>query len=154
MKHLQDGNNSTLVPFANHSCCDYEDPKRLMNHTEKFIILAFSFAQNPRYFEDIIEEIREILKFSPHIVSEGKRLVGQNGSRPPGEFSFWSHAQRSALCVHSRRADFLERNISTDMMATVAAANVIARKEAVNYHKSPRILENPPNFQHPHLTTL
>ncbi|KAK6034129.1 hypothetical protein COOONC_28365, partial [Cooperia oncophora] len=147
---LQDGINGTLVKFANHSCCVYDDPRRLLKYTDKYILLDFSFAQNPRYFEDIIEEVREILEFSPEIVSEGNYLLdslkvlvscepitagntsNSNGSRSPRKFSFWARPHQSALCIHIRRTDFLERNISTDMMATVKAANDIARGKGID----------------------
>uniref|UniRef100_A0A7I4Y1Y5 L-Fucosyltransferase n=1 Tax=Haemonchus contortus TaxID=6289 RepID=A0A7I4Y1Y5_HAECO len=127
--------NGTLVPFAKKSCCVYDDPRRLMNHPDKFLLLDFSFAQNPRYFEDMIDEIRELLEFSPNITSEGGFLLDSlkaNYSSKEGEFSFWDRPNQSALCIHIRRTDFLERNISTNMMETVTAANDIARGKGVD----------------------
>ncbi|KAK6011908.1 hypothetical protein OSTOST_22994, partial [Ostertagia ostertagi] len=126
----QDRINGTLVKFANNSCCVYDNPRRLMSYTDKYLLLDFSWAQNPRYFEDILEEIRDILEFSPTVVSEGNHLLDNlkvNGTRSANDSSFWNHPYQNALCIHIRRTDFLERNISTNMMETVYAANDIAQ---------------------------
>ncbi|KAK5976412.1 hypothetical protein GCK32_016914 [Trichostrongylus colubriformis] len=121
--------NRTLVKFANKSCCVYDDPKRLLNYDDKYLLLDFAWVQNPRYFEGMIEEVREILEFSPSVVSEGNHLLDmlKLNSSSLGNFSFWDRPQQSTLCIHIRRTDFLERNISTNMMDTVVAANDIAR---------------------------
>ncbi|CAJ0608142.1 unnamed protein product [Cylicocyclus nassatus] len=63
-----------VVPFAG-SCCSYYDPLRLKNHTDQFLLLNFRFGHNPRYFEDYIGDIREILNFSEELRENASDLL-------------------------------------------------------------------------------
>ncbi|PIO71379.1 hypothetical protein TELCIR_06723 [Teladorsagia circumcincta] len=55
----------------------------------------------------------------------------RNGSRSSNDSLFWNRPYQNALCIHIRRTDFLELNISTNMMDTVYAANDIARGKGI-----------------------
>ncbi|KAK6013913.1 hypothetical protein OSTOST_20743, partial [Ostertagia ostertagi] len=92
----------TVYPFAG-SCCHYDDPRRLLNHTEKYLLLDFMFGQNPSYFADYIDDVRYILSFSPSIRVKGDHLIDS-----------LKIERNSWMCIHVRRTDFIERNISTD----------------------------------------
>ncbi|PIO62054.1 hypothetical protein TELCIR_16404, partial [Teladorsagia circumcincta] len=67
--------NEHRVPFAQNegkiSCCEYEDPSRLKERKEQFIVLEFRYAQNVKYFEEMLPEIRQLLEFSENVQHEG-----------------------------------------------------------------------------------
>ncbi|EYC08327.1 hypothetical protein Y032_0066g3702 [Ancylostoma ceylanicum] len=117
----QKGTAETVVPFAG-SCCVYDEPLRLSNRTDKYLLLDFYYGQNPRYFEDYLPDVHNILQFSEEIRRNGSELVDP----------LMIHHSNS-MCIHIRRTDFIERNISTDMMITVRAANDIARKKNISH---------------------
>ncbi|KAK6011144.1 hypothetical protein OSTOST_23782, partial [Ostertagia ostertagi] len=48
---------------------------KLLNHTEKYLLLDFMFGQNPSYFDDYIDDVRYILSFSPSIRVKGDHLI-------------------------------------------------------------------------------
>ncbi|WKX91463.1 hypothetical protein Q1695_009921 [Nippostrongylus brasiliensis] len=104
--------NEHRVPFAQRnghiSCCEYEDPVRLMNRTEQFLVLDFHYAQNVRYFEYMISEIRQLLEFSPSVAEEGKEVL-QRLAMSNGE----------AMCAHIRRTDFVDLNVASDFHSSV-----------------------------------
>ncbi|KAK5985387.1 hypothetical protein GCK32_016250, partial [Trichostrongylus colubriformis] len=112
----QGGINETVVPFGG-SCCSYDDPHRLVNHSAKYILLNFMYGQNPSYFEEYVDDIRRILKFSPRISTEGNSIIRS-----------LKMERNSSTCIHIRRTDFVELNVSTDVTQTVQAANFIARQ--------------------------
>ncbi|KHJ84112.1 hypothetical protein OESDEN_16178, partial [Oesophagostomum dentatum] len=71
--------NEYRVPFAQKNgkmaCCEYEDPSRLENRTEQFLVLEIHYAQNVRYFQHILPEIRYLLEFSDKVKREGNKVV-------------------------------------------------------------------------------
>ncbi|EYC19390.1 hypothetical protein Y032_0024g1060 [Ancylostoma ceylanicum] len=68
------GIKETVVPFAN-SCCVYDNPVRLANNNATYLLLNFIYGQNPRYFEDYLADVRQILKFSVDYSREGDYIV-------------------------------------------------------------------------------
>lgn len=112
----EDGINQTQVDFAG-SCCAYDDPRRLANSSAKYLLLNFAYGQNPRYFEDYIGEVRNLLRFSPYVRGVGNLII--HGKK----------LQRGKMmCVHTRQTDFVAINVSTDASQTVVAADDIARR--------------------------
>ncbi|KAL6733292.1 hypothetical protein Aduo_003949 [Ancylostoma duodenale] len=112
----QNGTTELTVSFAG-SCCVYDEPLRLSNITNKYLLLGFYFGQNPRYFEKYLPDVRNILQFSEEMQRNGSEVIDP---------LMMDHS--NSLCIHIRRTDFIERNISTNMTETVRAANTIARK--------------------------
>ncbi|EYB88612.1 hypothetical protein Y032_0244g3529 [Ancylostoma ceylanicum] len=114
------GIKETVVPFAN-SCCVYDNPVRLSNNNASYLLLNFIYGQNPRYFEDYIADVRQILKFSNDYRREGDYIV---------DLLKMTHS--NLVCLHIRKTDFDVRNISTDMESSVEAANTIARRKGLS----------------------
>ncbi|KAK6754699.1 hypothetical protein RB195_013594 [Necator americanus] len=112
----EDGINQTQVSFAG-SCCAYDNPLRLSNNTDTYLLLNFIYGQNPRYFEDYLPDIREILQFSVEMRRNGSEVV-----------NVLKRTHSHLMCIHIRRTDFIERKISTDLSETVNAANNIAKQ--------------------------
>lgn len=112
----KNGTNQTEVSFAG-SCCRYDDPRRLLNNTAKYIRLGFTFGQNSRYFEDYLDDVRKLLQFSSRVSREGDYIIDS-----------WHLARNNTMCLHTRVTDFVVRNISTDIKQTVTATNSIAKR--------------------------
>ncbi|ETN87040.1 hypothetical protein NECAME_01197, partial [Necator americanus] len=112
----EDGINQTQVSFAG-SCCAYDNPLRLSNNTDTYLLLNFIYGQNPRYFEDYLPDIREILQFSVEMRRNGSEVV-----------NVLKRTHSNLMCIHIRRTDFIKRKISTDLSETVNAANNIAKQ--------------------------
>ncbi|RCN43413.1 hypothetical protein ANCCAN_10604 [Ancylostoma caninum] len=89
--------------------------------THKYLLLGFYYGQNPRYFEEYLPDVRNILQFSEEMQRNGSEVIDP---------LMMDHS--NSLCIHIRRTDFIERNISTDMMEAVRAANRIARKRDIS----------------------
>ncbi|VDK75960.1 unnamed protein product [Cylicostephanus goldi] len=89
---------------------------RLTNLTNQFLLLDFSFGQNRRYFEDYIEDVRDILQFSEEMKQNGSKIIHSLKN------------YKDSLCVHVRMTDFISRNTYTDMNITAKAANTLAKK--------------------------
>ncbi|RCN43414.1 hypothetical protein ANCCAN_10605 [Ancylostoma caninum] len=113
--------DEVIVPFAFGSCCVYDEPLRLINLTDKYLLLNFGYGQNPSYFEKYLPDVRNILQFSEEMQRNGSEVID------PLMMDY-----SNSLCIHIRRTDFIERNISTDMMTAVRAANSIARKKNIS----------------------
>ncbi|KJH49629.1 hypothetical protein DICVIV_04239 [Dictyocaulus viviparus] len=114
--------NQTTVPFASGSCCNYDNPNRLLNHSAEYLLLNFIYGQNPHYFDEYLSEIRELLRFSNNARNLGEKLIG----------TFNNETERTnMLCLHIRMTDFIVRNISTDTQKTTEAANDIANKNDI-----------------------
>ncbi|KAJ1370858.1 hypothetical protein KIN20_032677 [Parelaphostrongylus tenuis] len=118
--------NECHVPFAQKNgvmtCCEYEDPARLRGRTEQFIVLEFHYAQNVRYFEDMLSEIRQILEFSADIQHVGNDVLRQ-----------MNIVNDSFMCAHIRRSDFLELNVASDFNSSVLNIYEIATQQKVKY---------------------
>ncbi|CAJ0608155.1 unnamed protein product [Cylicocyclus nassatus] len=112
----ENGTEEKRVHFAG-SCCSYDDPRRLRNVTDQFLLLQFYYGQNPRYFESYLEDVRDILQFSEEVIRNGTEKLQ----------TLKSHSK--SMCIHVRRGDFIVRNIATDFNITIKAANSIARKK-------------------------
>ncbi|KAL6737500.1 hypothetical protein Aduo_011136 [Ancylostoma duodenale] len=112
--------NETIVPFAD-SCCVYDNPFRLSNDNATYLLLDFIYAQNPRYFEKYLPDVRHILQFSSDYRREGDYMIG-----------LLKMTHSNSMCIHIRKTDFEERNISTDMISTVEAANTIALQKGLS----------------------
>ncbi|KAK5969807.1 hypothetical protein GCK32_020038, partial [Trichostrongylus colubriformis] len=100
------------------SCCEYEDPSRLKNRTEQFLVLEFRYAQNVRYFEDILPEIRQLLEFSDDVQQEGDKVLQQ-----------WTLTNATAMCAHIRRTDFVKLAVATDFQKAVHDMESIAHQQ-------------------------
>ncbi|KIH53244.1 hypothetical protein ANCDUO_16634 [Ancylostoma duodenale] len=72
---------------------------------------------------EYLPEVRKILQFSEELQRNGSKVV---------ERLMRTHS--NCMCIHIRMTDFVDRNISTDMTATVRAANDIAEKKAGSVH--------------------
>ncbi|KAL6737498.1 hypothetical protein Aduo_011135 [Ancylostoma duodenale] len=112
--------SETVVPFAN-SCCVYDNPSRLSNNNASYLLLNFIYGQNPRYFDKYLPDVRQILTFSDDYRREGDYIV-----------DLLKITHSNLVCIHIRKTDFDVRNISTDMMSSVEAANTIARKKGLS----------------------
>ncbi|KAK6754720.1 hypothetical protein RB195_013605 [Necator americanus] len=112
----KDGVNQTTVNFVG-SCCAYDDPLRFSNNTNQYLLLNFKYGQNPRFFEEYLPEIREILQFSKDMERNGSKIV-----------DVLKKKYSNLMCVHIRRTDFVGMKVATDMMTTVNAAFSIARR--------------------------
>ncbi|KAK5984852.1 hypothetical protein GCK32_009639 [Trichostrongylus colubriformis] len=117
--------NEHRVPFAQRngrmSCCEYEDPSRLKNRTEQFLVLEFNYAQNVRYFEDILPEIRQLLEFSEDVQQEGDKVLQR-----------WTLTNATAMCAHIRRTDFVKLAIATDFQKAVHDMMSIAHQQGLS----------------------
>ncbi|KAK6027614.1 hypothetical protein OSTOST_06354, partial [Ostertagia ostertagi] len=78
-------------------------------------IPEFQYGQNPRYFEEYLDELREFLQFSPSIREEGNHIM-----------EIKKMERGSTVCIHTRRTDFVALNIATDVNQTMEAADQIA----------------------------
>ncbi|CAJ0588816.1 unnamed protein product, partial [Cylicocyclus nassatus] len=94
----------------------YADPSRLKNLTDQYLLLDFFFAQNVRYFEDYVAELRAILQFSDEMKSNGSIITR----------SLQSHSD--SMCIHVRTTDFIRLHWETDVNKTVKAVNALAKK--------------------------
>ncbi|WKY12949.1 hypothetical protein Q1695_004063 [Nippostrongylus brasiliensis] len=116
----QNVTNETIVPFS-RTCCDYVNPERFLNHPSQYLLLDFSFAQNPRYFDNYLDDVRRILTFSSKAKTEGERNI-----------QIMNVSHNSALCIHIRRGDFVGFNVSSDFDRTVGAAYIIAKQMSID----------------------
>ncbi|EYC00557.1 hypothetical protein Y032_0114g416 [Ancylostoma ceylanicum] len=117
--------NEYRVPFAQKngemSCCEYEDPKRLENITEQFLVLELLYAQNVRYFEHMLPEIRYLLEFSDDVKRRGREVLDR-----------WQIKDASAMCVHIRRSDFIRLHLATDFDRSVRHVRFIAKQQGLS----------------------
>ncbi|KAK6733679.1 hypothetical protein RB195_017436 [Necator americanus] len=116
--------NEYRVPFAQKngemSCCEYEDPSRLRDKTQQFLVLEMRYAQNVRYFEDILPEIRYLLDFADDVKQQGNEVLQR-----------WNMKNR-VMCVHIRRSDFVRLNLATNLNESVRKARNIARRQKLS----------------------
>ncbi|RCN32191.1 hypothetical protein ANCCAN_22004 [Ancylostoma caninum] len=106
------------------ACCKFYSPCRLIHHPAKFLFLEMNLAQNRRYFEDYLPELRDIFQFSEAFREKGERdLRLMNMSDTSG-----------AMCIHVRRTDFHRFGLETEWNGTIKAAQHIATKRGLrNY---------------------
>ncbi|XGW05985.1 hypothetical protein V3C99_016382, partial [Haemonchus contortus] len=95
---------------------------QLVNNSDKYILLNFIYGQNPRFFDEYLGDVRQFLTFSRSIRDEGDYAIDSLKIK-----------RNSWMCIHIRRTDFIERNISTDVNLTVNAANSIAKLTNVSH---------------------
>ncbi|CAJ0606211.1 unnamed protein product [Cylicocyclus nassatus] len=62
----------THVDFIG-GCCNFLNPLRLYNNTAEYMFLKFKFGQHPKYFQDYLADIRQILKFSSVVEQTGEK---------------------------------------------------------------------------------
>ncbi|KAL6733290.1 hypothetical protein Aduo_003947 [Ancylostoma duodenale] len=74
-----------------------------------------------RYFEKYLPDVRNILQFSEDLQRNGSKIVDR-----------LMRTHSNCMCIHIRMTDFVDRNISTDMTATVRAASDIAKKKNIS----------------------
>ncbi|KAK6727893.1 hypothetical protein RB195_005515 [Necator americanus] len=123
-KHLVE---QTSVPFAvdengKRTCCRYDDPSRFIGHPAKFLLLEMSFAQNSKYFEDYLFELRWLFNFSSQSENEGNLRLRQLNIDNSTEF----------MCVHIRRTDFLSYGVESNLNSTLTATKNIAMKKGLS----------------------
>ncbi|KHJ99003.1 hypothetical protein OESDEN_01018 [Oesophagostomum dentatum] len=80
------------------ACCEYEDPSRLENRTEQFLVLEIHYAQNVRYFQHMLPEIRYLLEFSDKVKREGNKVVKR-----------WKMWDLSEFLIFGDDTDFMRR---------------------------------------------
>ncbi|CAJ0605780.1 unnamed protein product [Cylicocyclus nassatus] len=95
----------------------YANPSRLKNFTDQYLLLDFFYAQNVRYFENYVAELRAILHFSEEMKSNGSIITR----------SLQSHSD--SMCLHVRTTDFINFHWATDVNKTVKAVNALAKKK-------------------------
>lgn len=100
------------------TCCEYEDPSRLKNRTEQFLVLDFRYAQNVRYFDFMLPEIRHLLAFSDDVQREGDQVLHR-----------WNIHNATAMCVHIRRSDFVQLHVASDLHDSVGDVIRIAERQ-------------------------
>ncbi|VDK45318.1 unnamed protein product [Cylicostephanus goldi] len=54
---------------------NYDDPLRLKNFSDQYLLLTASFMRNRRYFDDYLEDVREILQFSEEVKQNGSNVL-------------------------------------------------------------------------------
>ncbi|EYC28006.1 hypothetical protein Y032_0008g284 [Ancylostoma ceylanicum] len=105
---------------GHRTCCRYDDPSRLIGHPAKYLLLQMSFAQNARYFEEYLPEVRALFNFSSESREQGNRNLRRLNVGDATDF----------MCVHIRRTDFLDFGIGSDLNGTLKATrDIAARKE-------------------------
>ncbi|CAD6189322.1 unnamed protein product [Caenorhabditis auriculariae] len=112
------------------SCCTYEDPMPLKNHTATKLYLLSRWTQSYKYFLPYLEEIKKILEFSPKVVKEGNGVIKDWGIKAKG----------NNLCVHTRRGDFTEGKYKKGAIATNATFATRALKFLNNKFKPDNII--------------
>ncbi|KHJ89826.1 hypothetical protein OESDEN_10340 [Oesophagostomum dentatum] len=80
-----------------------------------------TWGQNPKYFEDYLPEVRNILRFS-HELQELGNLFLRTLNIPQYEYT----------CIHIRRTDFVWLGVSTNMNDTINAAQSIAKEKNIS----------------------
>ncbi|EPB71446.1 hypothetical protein ANCCEY_09463 [Ancylostoma ceylanicum] len=95
--------------------------RRLSNYTDEYLLLWFRYGQNPRYFEEYLPEIRNILQFSEEMQRNGSEVI---------DLLMMTHS--NLMCIHIRRTDFVAYKVATDMTTAVKAANDIAREKNIS----------------------
>ncbi|WKY12948.1 hypothetical protein Q1695_004062 [Nippostrongylus brasiliensis] len=108
------GSVETKVPFV-RSCCAYDNPKRYLNHSATYLHLKFAYGQNPRFFEDYLDDVRQLLRFSSAITKEGDY-----------QLRALDVPLNSTLCIHIRRGDFVDMKVDTNVNETIRAVNDIS----------------------------
>ncbi|CAJ0604895.1 unnamed protein product [Cylicocyclus nassatus] len=114
------GTKQRVVKFAKKFDA-YADPSRLENYTDQYLLLDFTLAQNVRYFEDYIAEIRAVLQFSEEMKSNGSVIT----------HSLQRHSD--SMCIHIRTTDFISHKWHTDVIKTVKAVNALAKKKNMSH---------------------
>ncbi|EYC28019.1 hypothetical protein Y032_0008g292 [Ancylostoma ceylanicum] len=106
------------------ACCRFYNPCGLIQHPAKFLFLEMNFAQNRRYFEEYLPELRDIFRFSNATKEQGENdLRYLNMSNASG-----------TMCIHVRRTDFHRFGLQTEWNGTVdAARNIAVKKGLGNY---------------------
>ncbi|CAJ0602547.1 unnamed protein product [Cylicocyclus nassatus] len=113
--------DETRVAFST-ACCKFDNPLRLYNNTSKYLFLMLKFGQHPKYFQDYIEDIRKFLQFSENVKQMGEKNFT----------AAWKTFNRDSMCIHTRRSDFVQLKVSTDMENAVKAATSIAQQKEAN----------------------
>ncbi|VDL72098.1 unnamed protein product [Nippostrongylus brasiliensis] len=107
-----------MGPSGQHLCYKYEDPSRYADHPAKFLVLNQIYAQNVRYFQDYLPEIRTLLEFSPHLRQRGERILKQLGSNVT-----------NAMCIHLRQGDYVTgRGRPLNSTSTISAIRLLASR--------------------------
>lgn len=105
------------MPFLGKNCCQYEDPRRYLNSSAKYLHLDFRLGAHPRYFEEYLDDVRKLLHFSSKVRREGNYIIDS------------LHLSRNnTMCIHTRRTDFVPRKIESNLKQTVTATNSIAKR--------------------------
>ncbi|KAL6729256.1 hypothetical protein Aduo_000329 [Ancylostoma duodenale] len=117
----------TEVEFAfdehgRRTCCRYDDPSRLIGHPAKYLLLQMSFAQNARYFEEYLPELRSLFRFSLKSHEQGNHNLRRLNVGNATDF----------MCAHIRRTDFLDFGIGSDLNSTLLATKDIASRKGLS----------------------
>ncbi|VDM53792.1 unnamed protein product [Angiostrongylus costaricensis] len=106
---ILEAKNEHRIPFAYKngvkSCCEYEDPYRVIGRTEQFLVLDTQLGQNSQYFEDMLPELHQLLEFS---------------------------SDRSVMCAHIRRKDFRDLNVASDFNRSIHDIHEIASQQGLS----------------------
>ncbi|WKX98745.1 hypothetical protein Q1695_013991 [Nippostrongylus brasiliensis] len=113
----------TVVPNAQSDegrqlCYHYDDPLTYADHPAKFLVLNQIYAQNVRYFQDYLPEIRSLLEFSPLLRRRGERILKQLGSYIT-----------NSMCIHIRQGDYATAmESSLNSTSTISAIRLLASR--------------------------
>ncbi|VDP02259.1 unnamed protein product [Heligmosomoides polygyrus] len=81
-------------------------------------MLDFRYAQNVRYFDFMLPEIRHLLAFSDDVQREGDQVLHR-----------WNIHNATAMCVHIRRSDFVQLHVASDLHDSVGDVIRIAERQ-------------------------
>ncbi|WKX89953.1 hypothetical protein Q1695_009079 [Nippostrongylus brasiliensis] len=95
----------------------YEDPIKYIKHPSQILVMKTRFAQNVRYFEDYLPEIRQMLTFSPDLCSRGENAIHRMKMRT-----------MDAMCVHTRVNDFEAFGWLASIESVFTASHLLAEK--------------------------
>ncbi|KHJ96180.1 hypothetical protein OESDEN_03863 [Oesophagostomum dentatum] len=79
------------------------------------------YGHNPKYFEDYLPEVRQILQFSTNIQHTGEDVLHK-----------WNITDYNFVCVHITRTNFTNGSIFADMMSAAKAAKDIAAENHIS----------------------
>ncbi|KAE9412912.1 hypothetical protein Angca_005441, partial [Angiostrongylus cantonensis] len=121
---ILESKNEYRVPFAykngEMSCCEYEDPYRLIGRTEQFLVLDTQLGQNSRYFEHMLPELYQLLEFSYVTRKSGDNVLLR------------MNIDRSVMCAHMHRKDFVDLNDASAFNRSVHDIHEIASRQGLS----------------------
>ncbi|EYC14631.1 hypothetical protein Y032_0040g315 [Ancylostoma ceylanicum] len=127
VEYISNDTAAVVLPFADNkgkaTCWKYEDPSRYSGHPAKYLLLNTYCAQNARFFEDYLPEIREMLRFSETLTKKTQEKLRS------GKICF-----AKTTCLHTRQTDFLAHKRTTNLNETIDAALRISQRHGSEHY--------------------